>query len=1098
MKKIFLFILLIYAIGIYAQPVSSGLVKKDTLTLLTTLSKFRADSVRMNDSLANMNLRKVAYADSLSKYVTPTQTGVISIASFGGANDSIQVANALTSIGSNATTLLFTPKTWHEGYQTFPSNVTLQFTNGAILNDSCVIKGSVQAGLYQIFSTVQNLDSAKIKEVYPEWWGAKGDWDGTTGTDNTNLIQNALYSISRSNKTLSIQNGIYLITKALIVTPDISIIGSKNATLYATKSVAQGGSMRTTTIAGLNIMCFLYLPFSTDSTLSADNVTIENLTFESDCPFQTTTAGQSTYYTYGTKGIMIMASNTKVINCSFFNIYQEAIQTYNPPNTSSFGSNQLWEGNYFYQCNFDCMNVYPGSYAKIINNTILDCGYGIEASPGGNTITEGFQSSLIIMGNSMTGILVEGIRIPSADRNAGSGIIISGNTISGDLINHIYPLTGINVTFYGESINISNNIVRYYNTFGIGISTSGQSIVESKIQIIGNQILDCINTTSHNYASAITLNQGVEPFADIKNIDISHNIIDNDYAYPTLNATYQCYYGIWLNSFKGHELKNLTIDNNLINHTIQGIYAENNYFSSNLNITNNSIDSSGRSGITIASSDANAKGIIKISGNTIRNTLGTYTGAYPAADIYIYQLNWARVEGNSCNSPALYYDIYIQSCQDVLELNNIILSNSSIAWVSDVGQYHSLINGNATNAFPTKITSTSNGSYPTSGRFSHGSVCYDQTATGDGNKWTCISPVSSLGWGYTGGTSTTGSIVSGNDTLTVADSTGWEVNDAIQINGAGSGASNLQTKVMTISGKVLTVNTNASTTVSSVSILHIPCVWQGDSVLNQSLAYDSLGYLRSSILFQYNGSLWLENDHKLFLGDDHQVYLTNSAYIMIYDPTNTTAYADFGRDGANNLMINASDAGSTIIRGGSGGRNDITIQNQRITFADSATFKKGIISNNFIFPGSVAGGSAMAIDSVIYGSADTSITTYYHAGATAHSMKVQNGGRITVNDLSDYWFILLGVLLPFVYSNRKRFMKLFLIIFVLISVSTFAQSKQDSVNVQQKQYQFQIEVQKEQQLESELNVQKIKAFDAWKEWQIAAQPFQQAIEQKKK
>lgn len=67
----------------------------------------------------------------------------------------------------------------------------------------------------------------------------------------------------------------------------------------------------------------------------------------------------------------------------------------------------------------------------------------------------------------------------------------------------------------------------------------------------------------------------------------------------------------------------------------------------------------------------------------------------------------------------------------------------------------------------------------------------------------------------------------------------------------------------------------------------------------------------------------------------------------------------------------------------------------------------------------------------------------------------------------------------------------------LISVSLFAQSKQDSIKAQQKQYQFQVELQKEQQLEQELNAQKIKVFDAWKEWQIALQSFQ-AVEQKKK
>jgi len=135
------------------------------------------------------------------------------------------------------------------------------------------------------------------------------------------------------------------------------------------------------------------------------------------------------------------------------------------------------------------------------------------------------------------------------------------------------------------------------------------------------------------------------------------------------------------------------------------------------------------------------------------------------------------------------------------------------------------------------------------------------------------------------------------------------------------------------------------------------------------------------------------------------------------------------------------------------------------------------------------------LDSVIYSASDTSITFY--SGHNGHYWKL-NTYKISGSDFSYYWLILLGIIIPFIYHNRKRLFGLLLIVFLLISVSTFAQTKQDSANVQQKQYQFQIEVQKEQQLESELNAQKIKAFDAWKEWQIAGQPFQQAIEQKKK
>lgn len=94
---------------------------------------------------------------------------------------------------------------------TFPSTITLEFSNGAnlmpasdiTLNISAVIK----AGCYQIFDgegtvLINNLAT----KVYPQWWGATGD--GVN--DDTAAISNALNSMAEQ-MTLSFPTGNYKI-----------------------------------------------------------------------------------------------------------------------------------------------------------------------------------------------------------------------------------------------------------------------------------------------------------------------------------------------------------------------------------------------------------------------------------------------------------------------------------------------------------------------------------------------------------------------------------------------------------------------------------------------------------------------------------------------------------------------------------------------------------------------------------------------------------------------------------------------------------------------------------------------------------------------
>ena len=64
----------------------------------------------------------------------------------------------------------------------------------------------------------------------------------------------------------------------------------------------------------------------------------------------------------------------------------------------------------------------------------------------------------------------------------------------------------------------------------------------------------------------------------------------------------------------------------------------------------------------------------------------------------------------------------------------------------------------------------------------------------------------------------TGSIASGSRQLTVSDATGMSAGDTVTIPGAGTAGASLEARIASIRGKVLTLDTEASTTVIDVAI----------------------------------------------------------------------------------------------------------------------------------------------------------------------------------------------------------------------------------------------------------------------------------------
>jgi hypothetical protein len=129
---------------------------------------------------------------------------------------------AVTAIGTNPTVLHIPPSTWTIAADlTIPANITLKVPRGAILNiangKTLTLNGGVDAGLCQIFSCTGTgkviLGPGSAKEVYPEWWGAKGD--GVT--DCTAAIAAATNAVDGKVPVI-FGAGNYLVTDTLSLT----------------------------------------------------------------------------------------------------------------------------------------------------------------------------------------------------------------------------------------------------------------------------------------------------------------------------------------------------------------------------------------------------------------------------------------------------------------------------------------------------------------------------------------------------------------------------------------------------------------------------------------------------------------------------------------------------------------------------------------------------------------------------------------------------------------------------------------------------------------------------------------------------------------
>ena len=103
--------------------------------------------------------------------------------------------SAIKSIGSSECPIILSPGTWTIGEDfSIPSNITVKVPRGAILSiDSGItltINGTIEAGLYQIFSGSGTVTGFDANRIVPEWWGAVQN-DLSSASTNATAFQSA-------------------------------------------------------------------------------------------------------------------------------------------------------------------------------------------------------------------------------------------------------------------------------------------------------------------------------------------------------------------------------------------------------------------------------------------------------------------------------------------------------------------------------------------------------------------------------------------------------------------------------------------------------------------------------------------------------------------------------------------------------------------------------------------------------------------------------------------------------------------------------------------------------------------------------------------
>jgi hypothetical protein len=298
----------------------------------------------------------------------------------------------IDAIGSSEETLIIHNQQNVTADKTVPSNITLKFQQGGSLSISSgktvTINGHTEAGLYQIFygSGTVVFGSGSVKEVYPQWWGAKGD----DATDDTAAIQAAVNAcLADSTRPLVLKiTGRCKLTSSIIVNRLVDLSITKGAFRIIGEGKAAGFYVS-------SAIDMFSSSFSNGSHPVSEAISFENIQFEASSP------SLAAYVLDGEKFLRI-----QFLNCRFS--YMKCL-------TSTIYTQSI----YFTKC---IMREWAGTFYSSTQ--------ALDVSFEGNFIEWGedfFADSVSVLGFRFINNLLEGCSGRPLDLTITGGSEVSGN-----------------------------------------------------------------------------------------------------------------------------------------------------------------------------------------------------------------------------------------------------------------------------------------------------------------------------------------------------------------------------------------------------------------------------------------------------------------------------------------------------------------------------------------------------------------------------------------------------------------------------------------------------------------------------------------------
>lgn len=493
--------------------------------------------------------------------------------------------------------------------------VPLSVVKGGMLTvasgQTVTVTGSFDAGRYQVFSGSGSVVFTTVKEVLPEWWGAKADGS----TDSRSALQSAVDSLAPSGGLVRLSSGTYLIgsfsSGYYTVRPrsGVSVNGAGPASIIKFKD-----NLRTST-QGLSFLYdndtaqenITYSDFTVDwngqnNLVSAGNTATENINrmggaagmYNVHFRNMTFKNAAGAHHIYISNGNAESNSNGRcsVIGCTFLDAGKAITGNTNVTDHTSLyldAPNSSAIGNTFTMSNLnDSVSTAMETHDRDIvlegntvygYNTAVNIGAQVQNTSGirvlGNVVNQTVQGAVLwtagtyslsdisIVGNDfrlrenniLASVAVNATASTMAGSVSGSRISIKSNRFR--QLTQSYPdLSAPAIFLYRwDGISIQENEITNFTGEAVYIEAEVGVRRISSVDIKGNTMIDCGTTSVASNKRFIAVNAGPTLNTDdISNVNISGNSVVSGASGGTA-ATY----GITLNSGR---LPNLRMVNN--------------------------------------------------------------------------------------------------------------------------------------------------------------------------------------------------------------------------------------------------------------------------------------------------------------------------------------------------------------------------------------------------------------------------------------------------------------------------------------------------------------------------------------------------------